>query len=163
MSTATRVALVVTTLVALAGLVLAARLWQDNRQLEQSVALETAESEATRAAAEIAVAMTTYDHRTLGEDFAWVEEDGTRSFRETYAESTEPIRGLIERTRAIASGTVTDSAGTAQDADTVEVLLFVDQELQRADEQRSSVDSSRVVMTMVRQDGRWLVDEVDLR
>ena len=44
-----------------------------------------------------------------------------------------------------------------------EVLLFVDQKLERADAKGTSVDSSRVVMTMVRQDGRWLVDEVDLR
>ena len=43
------------------------------------------------------------------------------------------------------------------------VLLFVDQVITRGVDRRRTGESSRVVMEMVRQDGRWLVDEVDLR
>lgn len=146
------------------GLVVAlALVWRHAERLEETEELQQAEAEATQVASDIAVAMTSYDHRTLDEDFAWVEEDGTDSFEETFAASTRPLRGLIEKTRARAEGTVSDAAGTAEDAEHVRVLLFVDQVITRGVDQRRTGESSRVVMEMVRQDGRWLVDEVDLR
>ena len=138
-------------------------LWRRADDLEQRQQVATAESEATRAASRIAVSMTTYDYRTVDKDFSWIQDDGTQGFQTTYTESTKPIRQLIERTRATASGKVSDAAGTAEDADHVEVLLFVDQVLKRAGDPKSSVDSSRVVMDMVRQGDRWLVDDVELR
>jgi hypothetical protein len=107
--------------------------------------------------------MTSYDYRSVDEDFAWIDEDGTGQFQDTFSESTKPIRRLITRTRATATGKVSDAAGTAEDPDHVEVLLFVDQVLKRSGDARSSVDSNRVVMQMVRQHGRWLVDDVELR
>jgi Mce-associated membrane protein len=147
-------------LVAVVALVL---LWRHADRLGETEALAAAESEATQVASDIAVAMTTYDHRTLPEDFAWIEEDGTDSFEDTFSESTRPIRGLIRKTRATAEGRVTDAAGTATDRDQVTVLLFVDQVIERPGDQEPAGESSRVVMEMVRQDGRWLVDDVLLR
>lgn len=151
-------------LLVVVGLVVAlALVWRHAQRLEETEALEQAEAEATQVASDIAVAMTSYDHRTLDQDLAWVDEDGTDSFEETFAASTRPLRGLIEKTRARAEGTVSDAAGTAEDAEHVRVLLFVDQVITRGVDQRRTGESSRVVMEMVRQDGRWLVDEVDLR
>lgn len=163
MSGRTRVLVVGVVLALVAALVAGALLWRQNDRLAEVDRLAQAETEATRAAAAIAVEMTSYDHETVEEDFAWIEEDGTSGFQETFSESTEPIRELIVRTRATAEGTVTDAAGTAEDADHVEVLLFVDQVLEREGDEESSVDSSRVVMQMVRQGDRWLVDDVELR
>ncbi len=146
------------------GLVVAlALLWRHTRRLEETEALAVAEREATQVASDIAVAMTTYDHRTLDQDFSWVEEDGTDSFEETFAASTRPLRGLIKKTRANAEGTVTDAAGTAEDEEHVRVILFVDQVIERGVDQQRTGESSRVVMEMVDQDGRWLVDDFDLR
>jgi Mce-associated membrane protein len=138
-------------------------LWRHADGLAESRARVTAEREATQAASAVAVAMTTYDHRALEDDFAWVEEDGTDSFEETFLASTRPVRELIREQRATAEGEVTDAAGTAEDEDHVTVLLFVDQVIERAGEPEPAVESTRVVMEMVRQDGRWLVDDVQLR
>ena len=146
-----------------AAVVASALLWRSNQDLAREQDLAVAESDATEEASRIAVSMTSYDHRTVEEDFAWIEEDGTSGFQETFSESTKPIRQLITRTRATATGKVSDAAGTAEDEDHVEVLLFVDQVLQRAGDDQSTVDSNRVVMQMVRQGGRWLVDDVELR
>ena len=55
-----------------------------------------------------------------------------------------------------------DSAATVVDDSQVKVLLFVDQELTVAGQQDPKLEESRVVMQMVRQDGRWLVDDVQL-
>lgn len=151
--------LAVALIVTLAGLLL---LWRHADGLAEAEALATAEQEATRAATDVAVAMTTYDHRSLEEDFAWIEEDGTAEFEDTFLASTRPIRGLIRKTRATAEGRVTDAAGTADDPGRVTVLLFVDQVIERPG-QEPTAESTRVVMHMVDQDGRWLVDDVELR
>ena len=42
------------------------------------------------------------------------------------------------------------------------MLLFVDQEIRSEQETRPGLDQPRVTMQMVRQDGEWLVDEVQL-
>jgi Mce-associated membrane protein len=107
--------------------------------------------------------MTSYDHRSVEEDFSWIQEDGTEKFEKTFEETTRPIRTLIRRTRASAEGTVTEAAGDARDADHVTVVMFVDQTLTRAGDREPALDSSRVVMEMVREDGDWLVDQVELR
>jgi len=145
------------------GLVVALLLlWQRERDASAQAGLQEAEKDATSAASEIAVAMTSYDHRTVDDDFAWVQEDGTAAFQETYEESTEPIRELVVKTEAHAEGTVTEASGTADDPTHVTVMLFVDQAL-RHPGSKAEVDSSRVVMHMVLQDGTWLVDDVELR
>ena len=146
-----------------AALVAVALLWRQNAELTGDRDLAAAEHDATKAASRIATSMTSYDYRTVDEDFAWIDEDGTSSFQKTFSQSTKPIRQLITRTRATATGKVSDAAGTADDVDHVEVLLFVDQELKRVGDAKSSVDSNRVVMQMVRRGGRWLVDDVELR
>ena len=147
----------------LAAVVAVLLLWRQNTDLSRTEEIASAEHSATRAASRIAVSMTSYDYRSVDEDFAWIDEDGTSKFQDTFSESTKPIRQLITRTRATATGKVSDAAGTADDADHVEVLLFVDQQLKRAGDTKSSVDSNRVVMEMVREHGRWLVDDVELR
>jgi len=160
--TAPRVLVVGLAVALVAALVALGIVWQHERSASEQAGLREAETAATEAASEIAVAMTSYDHRTVDEDFSWVEDDGTTDFQQKYAESTEPIRELVEKTRATAEGTVTEAAATADDAGHVTVLLFVDQALRRSGGD-PSMDSTRVVMHMVLQDGQWLVDDVELR
>jgi Mce-associated membrane protein len=68
----------------------------------------------------------------------------------------------IQSLKAKAVGTVIDSSATAADAGHVKVLLFVDQKIRSEQESRPGLDQPRVTMQMVREDGEWLVDEVQL-
>lgn len=145
------------------ALLAALLLWREVRDLRPDAELQRAETSATDAASRIAVSMTSYDYKTVDQDFSWIQDDGTSSFTETFLKSSEPIRKLIQSTKAHAEGTVTDAAGKAEDPDHVTVVLFVDQQLTRAGDAKPSVDSSRVAMDMVRDGTRWLVDEVTLR
>jgi Mce-associated membrane protein len=154
------IVLTVVLVVALVGIGL---LWKQNRDLAHDRDLRQAQASATDAASQIAVSMTSYDSRSVDKDFAWVHDDGTAKFEKTYAKSTAPIRKLIERTGAHAEGRVSEAAGTVTDPTHVTVVLFVDQTLRRTGDSQPSVDSSRVVMDMVRTDGQWLVDSVELR
>jgi Mce-associated membrane protein len=157
-------------LLTVVALLVVTLLWRTeaDRSERADQAVERAEAgEAAEAAARKAVvAMTSYRYQTAEEDFAWVEDAGTEKFREQYAELSTPVKELVVRLKATADGSVVASAPVVEDVDHVTVLLFVDQELtsQSGTGQRSrGLDQPRVLMTMVREDGRWLVDAVELK
>jgi Mce-associated membrane protein len=129
-------------------------------------ALMQAGKDADAAARKAVVRMTTYDYRTVEKDFDWVDDAGTAKFRDQYTEVSEPIRKLVTELKATAKGTVVDSAPRVEDTRHVTVLLFVDQEISNpgsgSTKPQRGLDQPRVVMKMVEQDGRWLVDEVEL-
>lgn len=133
---------------------------------DRAAALLQAGKDADAAARKAVIRMTTYDYRTADDDFSWVDDAGTDRFRAQYAEVSKPIRTLVVRLKATATGTVVDSAPRVEDARHVTVLLFVDQEISNpgsgSGEPQRGLDQPRVSMSMVLQDGRWLVDEVQL-
>lgn len=154
-----RVALVVLGLLLVAALVvlaLVAREWKHERDLR------AAGEDAEVAARSAVVAMTTYDYRTLDEDFAWVDDAGTDDFRKHYDEVSAPVKKLVTQMKATAEGSVIASAADVKDTDHVTVLLFVDQTLNNPGNAERGLDQPRVSMSMVRQDGRWLVDDIEL-
>jgi len=156
---AAKTLVVVLALALAACLVALGLLWQD---LSERRELDQAGEQAERAARKAVTAMTTYDHRTLDEDFAWVEEAGTVRFQEFFAESSKQARAFIEEIRARATGEVVAAAADVEDAERVDVLLFVDQTITSRGEEGSRIDQPRVTMTMVREGEVWLVDEVQV-
>lgn len=159
--------LLVMSLVALLVVVL---LWQtDNDDAgagDRALALAAAGKAADRAARTAVVEMTSYDYRTVTKDFSWVDEAGTAKFQKQYAEISAPIKKLVVQLRATAKGTVVASAPVVKDTSHVTVLLFVDQAITNPGNgstgPQRGLDQPRVTMQMVRQGGRWLVDEVKI-
>ncbi len=143
-------------LVALVVLALVARGWQQDRDLA------AAGRDAEQAARQAVVAMTSYDYRTIEEDFAWVDTAGTVSFRKKFTEASAPVRASILALKAQAEGEVVAAAHTVQTEDRARVLLFVDQTITDPERTENGIDQPRVVMTMVREGDRWLVDDVEL-
>ncbi|MDQ4054656.1 MAG: hypothetical protein M3237_18440 [Actinomycetota bacterium] len=160
-----RLVLVVTLAVALIAVVM---LWRDRQDLVARVEqAEDAQSSAAPAAEEAArdavTRMTTYDFRTVDEDFSWVEDAGTAEFQETFSDAADDAITMIKGLKSSAVGTVIDSASTVEDENHVKVLLFVDQELMAGRQPKPVIEESRVTMHMVHQDDRWLVDQVELQ
>lgn len=114
-------------------------------------------SEALEAATTAAVDLTTYDHTHLDRDFAWVKDGATPSFAKEYAATNEPLRDIITKLKADAVGTV------VEDSEHVTVLLFVDQTITNGTDSKTRTERNRVVMSMVKRGGAWLVDDVELR
>jgi Mce-associated membrane protein len=156
-------ALVLALIASLVALVL---VWRDRDEAEDragsKAALVDAGLEAEKVARDAVTRMTTYSHRTIEEDFSWVDEVGTERFQENFAGASEDAVTYIKTLQARAVGTVVDSSATAADADHVKVLLFVDQKIRSEQESQPGLDQPRVTMQMVREDGEWLVDEVQL-
>lgn len=125
--------------------------------------LLAAEAGAEKAAREAAVHLTTYDYRTLATDFDWVVTAGTPAFRDRFAEVSAPTRRYVTQLKVHAEGSVDEAAATAQDADHVTVLLFVDQTLTSDAGAERELATPRVRMSMVRSGDDWLVDDVAVR
>ncbi|WP_332643714.1 hypothetical protein [Aeromicrobium sp.] len=123
----------------------------------------SAGSEALEAATTAAVDLTTYDHTHLDRDFAWVKDGATSSFAKEYAATNEPLRDIITKLKADAVGTVVEASATVEDFEHVTVLLFVDQTITNGTDAKTRTERNRVVMSMVKRGGAWLVDDVELR
>jgi len=154
--------------VALAGaLVAVGLLWQAEHEQRQDVAanaaLIEAGAEAREAAERAAVAMSTYDYRTVEEDFAWVDTAATEEFKARFSAISLPSINLVKTFQSKALGEVVDSGVVVEDATHVKVVLFVDQRITGKAEGTSEPDQSRVTMHLVEQGGVWLVDNVELK
>lgn len=125
--------------------------------------LRASEVAARQAARTYAIDLTTYDYTSLDHDFSWVTNGATASFAKEYAAANAPLRTVITKLKARATGTVTDAAATATSTSKVNVLLFVDQTIVNGSNSKTRTERNRVVMTMVHRDGRWIVDDVALR
>lgn len=162
-----KLAVLVLALALVIALVTAVLFWRDDatpsgNARSDAAALANAGAQAEEAARAAVTRMTTYDYRTVDEDFSWVDDAGTEKFQKYFASSRADAKPLIRRLQVIATGTVVDAAPRVDDADHVHVLLFVDQEIRVADEKGTKVDQPRVTMEMVRQDDVWLVDAVQV-
>jgi len=121
--------------------------------------LRAAALDAARAAA---VSLTSYDHRSLDEDFARVSEQATGMFKQEYAQTTTQLRSSLEQSQAVATSTV-PAAGLEQlETDPVRavVVLAVDQTI-AADGTPRRTEFNRIRMTLVRPGESWLIAEVE--
>ena len=123
----------------------------------------SARREALKAATTSAIDLTSYDHDHLDRDFAWVKARATPKFADEYATANEPLRTIITKLKADAVGTVVEASATVQDSERVKVLLFVDQTITNGTDNKTRTERNRVIMSMVKRGGEWLVDDVELR
>jgi Mce-associated membrane protein len=164
--TRTRLVVGVLAVALVASLVAVVLLWRarddaDDRA-DRAQTLLDASLDAEQAARDAVIRMTTYDYRSVDEDFSWIDDAGTDKFQENFTDAAKPVIAYIRSVKATAKGTVVDSAATAADAHHVKVLLYVDQRISSRGTKKSDLDQPRITMQMVRQDGEWLVDEVDV-
>lgn len=132
---------------------------------ERAVAEQTAARDAAAAARTAVVSLTSYAPDTLDEDFSWVRTAGTASFQRSFEATAARARQIITEVGATAKGEVVSVGTDVRDPSHVTVLVFVDQTIGTGaggtTDQR--VDQPRVSLAMVRQGGRWLVDDLQLQ
>ncbi len=118
--------------------------------------------EALDAARAAAVSLTTYDHRTLDEDFSRVSDLATGDFAREYAETSGQLRPTLEQSQAVATSEVPAAGIEALDADPVRavVVLAVDQVIATVGAQPRT-ELNRIRMTLVRPEQTWLVADVE--
>jgi Mce-associated membrane protein len=139
----------------LAGSLLATR--PEDRRLEDQL-----RREALAAARAAAISLTTYDHRTLDEDFGRVAGQATGEFAKEYAETSAQLRPALEQSQAVATAEVPAVGIESLSTDPIEVVLVVavDQTVMTAGAEPRT-EYNRMRMKLVRTDDAWLVAEVE--
>ncbi len=119
-------------------------------------------SEALAAARSHAQEILSYDHRTLDADFARAEAALTGKFKKDYARTTSTVvRPSAEQYKVVVKAEVTAASVVRASDHRVVALLFVDQTTTSTRLEGPKVDLNRVRMTLVQEDGNWLVSELD--
>lgn len=129
--------------------------WQDHRagELRRSAAED---------ASRLVVQLATYDHTDVDANLDAVVAEATPGFADRYREVSEGLRELLASGEGTSNGTVTHAAVESVDGDTAVVLVFLDQEVTNVTVPDGRVDSSRMVVTVVRDGDRWLLDDAQL-
>jgi hypothetical protein len=110
---------------------------------------------------ETAVALT-YDYRSLDADFQRAEAGMSRKFRANYAQTAaSSVAPLAAKTHAITTGTVAAGGVVSATEDTARVLVFANQTVEnKLLNATSRLDRSVIEVTMVKENGRWVIDNL---
>lgn len=131
--------------------------------LSDRKAQDDATNAARAAAIGYAVSMSTYDYKTADKDFSWMDSAGTDAFKREFQGKLDDIKKLVIAVKSTAKGTVPYATTYRDDNSHVTVQLSVDQSLTSATSKDPKTASSNLVMSMVKQNGKWLVDKLVLR
>ncbi|MDV8000015.1 hypothetical protein [Rhodococcus sp. IEGM 1408] len=148
------VALIVVALLAACGY-LGSLAWADHREDELR-------RSATEDAARLVVQLATYDHTDVDANLDAVVAEATPGFADRYREVSEGLRELLASGQGTSAGTAAYAGVQSVDAGRAVVLVFLDQEVTNVTVPEGRVDSSRMVVTLIRDGDRWLLDAAEL-
>jgi Mce-associated membrane protein len=121
--------------------------------------VESASTDAKVAAQTAIEPILSYDYRTLDQDQNDAHRYLTSSYQADYDKAfNDLIRPNAASSKTVVSVKVVDAAIVREGDDRVQVLLFVNRPT--ANKVRTVVYKDQVTVTMVREDGRWLVDKL---
>jgi Mce-associated membrane protein len=119
-----------------------------------------AQQRATDAARDGTVALLSYAPNTLDKDLANAKSHLTGEFLKYYGDFTDKIVAPAAKQKGVKTeATVTRAAVSEMQPDRAVVLVFVNQVTTSKDRPDPALATSSVMVTMVKQDGRWLISE----
>ncbi len=121
--------------------------------------IDAASRDATSAATSAAQAIFSYDYRAFDESVSNGGDFVTGKFSSEYAKTTSGIKATVKKEKAIVRARVSMASVTEASSTRVEVLLFVNQYRRNVNITGEKVDQNRVLLTMVKVKGAWLVSD----
>jgi Mce-associated membrane protein len=123
-------------------------------------------SAATRAvlmdqAGKMTAAALSYDAKTFDKDTAAAGRLMTPSMRKQYLGTLAKVRAQVARQGLVLKAEVRARALVSATADEARVLEFVNQSTTAKGVTQSQLNQNRVVVTLTRVDGRWLISKLD--
>ena len=147
-------------LVVIAGLAVALIVSQVRLSNQGSLAVDQTSAVATAKVDANDVA--TYSYLHLHRDFGKVESESTPSFRRSFIGSSNGLSKVLVQYKATASAKVLAAALSSISSSKAVVLLFVNQSVANSTQQGVSTDDSRIEVTLVRGNGRWLLEDLKI-
>ncbi len=131
-------------------------------QLREQEALDSARTEALSAARGYAKDLSTYNYNNLNGNFAAVTANSHGQFAQQYKQVSASLTELIKQNQAVSDGSVLSAGIVDADANHAVVALFVDQKITNTSNPQPRIDRNRMQMTLVHDNGRWLIDDIKL-
>jgi Mce-associated membrane protein len=145
--------------VAVVALVVSLLLWVEAGRADERRSATGAATAAARTAVET---MLSYSYTTFDAHTAEVQKLLTGSFKAEFAKATETsVKPLAVQNQAVVQAKASELGVMSSSGDTVKVMAFVNQSTTSAKLDRPQVDQNRVILTMTRVNGRWLVSKVE--
>jgi Mce-associated membrane protein len=104
----------------------------------------------------------TYDYATFDSDLEDAQKGMTSDFQDEYQPTVEEIRDRAVAQKRSQQADVVAVGVVSETADEVEMLVFVNTISSREGHQRQKLMQNRVSVTLVEQDGTWLIDELSV-
>lgn len=117
--------------------------------------------QAMRAAAENAVALLSYHHSTLPQDRARAHAVMTQDFIAEYDAVMKRTAAKVVRDKLSLEATVVGTSLVSFENGRAVALLFVNARTTSKDSPETQLNQNRVLMTMTRKDGDWIVSQID--
>lgn len=131
--------------------------------LRHEHALDDARASALQAGQDSAVALSSYDYRSLDTDFAAVTDRSTPGFRKSFTQTSDSLKKVLTQYSATAKSTVVAAGVTSSSQQHAVVLVFINQTATNTNQKAGpTTDQSRVQVTLSRSGSRWLIEAVKL-
>jgi Mce-associated membrane protein len=125
-------------------------------------ALNGARTSALAAARTDAVELAGYNYRHLNADFAVVMATSTPTFRRSFTQTSNALKGALTRFHANAVANVVAAGVVSATTSRVVALVFLTQKVKNTTQSGTSTDRSQIEITLLRSGGRWLINQVTL-
>lgn len=144
------------------SVVLAAALVVTLLDLRSRDQVNSARTSALAAARTYSVELSSYRYTELQKDFELVLSHSTPAFQKNYTKSSSALNKILVQYKASATGSVKAAGVVSATTKQVVVLVDVDQKVTNSTKKTPTQDESRLQMTLVRENGRWLIDKLTL-
>lgn len=144
------------------GVVLLAVIGYLGVQVHRHTAADSARTTALESARRYAIDLSTYDYNRLDANFAAVTANARGAFAQQYEQVSAGLTELIKQNQAVSEATVLSSGIVLADENRAVVALFVDQQITNRNNPQPRIDRNRMQMTLVHENGRWLIDGIEL-
>ncbi|POM25410.1 hypothetical protein BTM25_40540 [Actinomadura rubteroloni] len=124
-------------------------------------ATEQGTRDATVAASRVAQAVSSYDYRTLKDDFKAASQLTTGTLRTQFDKFAQQLTTMATEQQAVSTTTVLKSGALTTGADKVEVLVYANRNTTtKNDKQRRLPEPLRIRITMEKKGGHWLASKL---
>ncbi len=113
-----------------------------------------------QAARQETVNFTTLDYRHLDRDLGRVLRGSTGDFRKQFQAGTKNLTQLVTANKAVAKGDVLDAGLVSSDSDSAVVLVVADSTVTNTASPKGEQRHYRLQLSLVRQQGHWLVSDL---
>ncbi|MFD4182941.1 mce associated protein mas1a [Rhodococcus sp. NPDC058514] len=125
--------------------------------------LDDLRAEAVDTARDYSVAMSSFDFQSLDENRDKIIEMSTPSFADKYNEMVDALAQIVTEGKGQATATADHVAVEHIDDSSAVALVFVDQQATNVVSPDGNSQKYRMVVSLVREGDRWVVDNVDTK